>query len=96
MYLKLGKGWMHVTRKAVENLQGESSLGDLQFNRDNGLHRKKFAAVLREAKADDSYSKVCFSLQDVSDTGKLRRLFRYLKTGHVCMAPYRRYWESMI
>ena len=69
-----------MTRKADENLQGESSLGDLQnFNRDNGLHRKKFAAGLREAKAYGPYTEVCFSLQDISDTGKLGRLFRYLQ-----------------
>lgn len=70
-----------MNREAVGNLQGGLTLGDMQkFNGIKGIHKQKFAAVLREVSAYCPDKKMgCYSLQDVSDTGKLGRLFRYLQ-----------------
>ena len=87
-----------MTREAVGNLQGESSAADvLPIGEGSGINRKKYAAALKNANELLHFSSErVYSLQDFSDTDKLGRLLRYLKTGSICVVLCHGYVESMI
>lgn len=90
---------MNVTRDPVGNLQGELATKDLlRISECSRVNRKKYEAALKAA--DDllhtSPEKDYASLQDSSDTGKLGKLFLYLKTGSIYAVLFCGYLENMV